>query len=135
MTPFRIHSFDLFTKKYRRLGDREFSLDQIHGHFISIARKLALGLDPLNDVSHPLLKDKKYTQWAPMLHALCRNYENIKQVEYQKEYEKTTPLKYKYELDSNSINYQIEKLHKRCSSLFQFLKPSPDKFSQTNEMH
>lgn len=47
MTPFRIHSFDLFTNKYRRLGNEKFSLDQVHGHFISIAHKLALGRETL----------------------------------------------------------------------------------------
>ncbi|HDS9847128.1 hypothetical protein AB0174_24100 [Klebsiella quasipneumoniae] len=130
MTPFRIHSFDLFTNKYRRLSNEKFSLDQVHGHFISIAHKLALGRDPLNEVSPPLLKDKKYTQWAPILHALCRKHENSSQVEYYKKYSKKFPLKYKHEFDSNSINHQIEKLNKRYCSLFRFLKPSPENFSQ-----
>ncbi|HID4048384.1 TPA: hypothetical protein ACXE9F_004932 [Pluralibacter gergoviae] len=130
MTPFRIHSFDLFTNKYQRLVDKEFSLDQVHGHFISIANKLALGRDPLNDVSHPLLKDKKYTQWAPILHALCRKHENSTQVEHQEKYSKIIPRKYQHELYSNSINHQIKKLSKRASSLFRFLNPSPDDFAQ-----
>jgi len=134
MTPFRIHSFDLFTNKGRnQLVNKEFSLGQVHGHFIKIAHKLALGLDPLNEVSHPLLKGKKCAQWAPILHALCRNYENNTEVGYYKTYSQKIPVRYEHELDSKSIKHQIKKLSERANSLFRFLNPSPDDFSQRQQ--
>ncbi|EBV2407302.1 hypothetical protein E1914_23195 [Salmonella enterica subsp. enterica serovar Chester] len=131
MTPFRIHAFDLFTNKgCNKLVDKEFSLGQVHGHFIKIAHKLALGLDPLNEVSHPLLKGKKCAQWAPILHAVCRNYENKTEAEYFKTYCQKIPEGYIHELSSKSINHQIKKLNERANSLFRFLNPSPDDFAQ-----
>jgi hypothetical protein len=48
MTPFRIHACNLFTNRRNENSDgKEFKLGNVHWHFIEIARKLALGEDPL----------------------------------------------------------------------------------------
>ncbi|MCU1798448.1 hypothetical protein CUU45_14360 [Pectobacterium polaris] len=127
MAQFRIHSCDLFTNK---LDNSEFNLGQIHAHFIEIAHKLALGQDPLKDVLHPLLDGKRYTQWAPILHALCRYYEGITSAKYYKIYREEFPREYDHELDSKNIAPQFKRLSKRELSLYRFLKPHPNDFAQ-----
>ncbi|WP_048662531.1 hypothetical protein [Vibrio crassostreae] len=134
ITPFRIHSYDLFTKQRNiTLDNKEFSLGQIHWHLIEIARKLDLGQDPLKDVPHPLLDGKKYTQWAPMLHALCRYYENSTPTKYYKKYSDKLPKIYEHELDSKSIIPQLNRLSTRENSLHRYLNPHPNDFAQTQQ--
>ncbi|TON80587.1 hypothetical protein, partial [Vibrio parahaemolyticus] len=114
----RVHSYDLFTShRNKKLDNKEFNLGQIHWHFIEIARKLALGQDPLKDVPLPLLDGKKYTQWAPTLHALCRYYENSTPTKYYKKYSDKLPKIYDHELDSKNITLQLDRLSARESSL------------------
>ncbi|EML0298699.1 hypothetical protein V9636_002725 [Vibrio parahaemolyticus] len=133
-TPFRVHSYDLFTShRNKKLDNKEFNLGQIHWHFIEIARKLALGQDPLKDVPLPLLDGKKYTQWAPTLHALCRYYENSTPTKYYKKYSDKLPKIYDHELDSKNITLQLDRLSARESSLRRYLKPHPDDFIQAQQ--
>ncbi|EMZ5446862.1 hypothetical protein KDV41_09785 [Providencia stuartii] len=130
MAQFRIHACDLFTNK---LDNSEFNLGQIHAHFIEIAHKLALGQDPLKDVLHPLLDGKRYTQWAPILHALCRYYEDITPAKYYKIYREEFPREYDHELDSKKIAPQFKRLNRRLFSLYRFIKPYPDDFAKVTQ--
>ncbi|MBF4496017.1 hypothetical protein [Vibrio vulnificus] len=131
LTPFIVHSYDLFTHQgHSKTNNEMFNLGKIHEHYIEIARKHALGQDPLEEVPHPLLAGKKYTQWAPILHALCRHYESSTSVEYYRTYSGSIPIKYDHELDNRNVTPQFDRLRKRELSLRRFLKPHPDDFAQ-----